>query len=482
MPSDILSALLLLLAPCATAFHHDAFRWRKVQLPLLRADVDLHSLVSDTCLESAGKVAPLSLLQVNAGSKRGTAAPKANGPVVHSNQTGESLALHAAAASVSTSANGSHTANLVVQTQAARRVLLSSTQQRRQQQPALPPQQQPPPTVAHPLPQPNQVAALQSARTTASSEDGGDAIQGLVFSGIVLIIVAGIYLLVVKEYRPGGDFESQLRADGPLKRPQQPFDNRSGRPLGQSLLTRKSVTGLPSGPLMDVRASVSRPHEPEEWNAELPMIYPQLVMPVAHTRLAVPVEPLGQPNFEVDVLGLSGVPLLSAALVEGAGTRDVQISLHSVSTLIAVITSGLDIMGADGVHIGKIVKESRPMESLKYVLQDRAGRAILTLISMNTDSRDFKMTSISGGRIVERATAVRRPKGKLPAEHYEIVANPNVDAVLVLGCFLAVVVFDPVVAVTGSMFRLPDAPSGRPSTAPRLESQSIAGVYRSFNQ
>ena len=52
------------------------------------------------------------------------------------------------------------------------------------------------------------------------------------------------------------------------------------------------------------------------------------------------------------------------------------------------------------------------------------------------------------------ATAVWRPKGKLPADHYEalvesqlrcpfgqVVANPNVDAVLVLACFLAVVVF-----------------------------------------
>lgn len=36
-------------------------------------------------------------------------------------------------------------------------------------------------------------------------------------------------------------------------------------------------------------------------------MYPPLVIPAAHTRLAVPVSPLmGHEQFEVDVLGLSG--------------------------------------------------------------------------------------------------------------------------------------------------------------------------------
>mmetsp|Transcript_6322 Transcript_6322/g.16968 ORF Transcript_6322/g.16968 Transcript_6322/m.16968 type:complete len:477 (-) Transcript_6322:50-1480(-) len=474
MPFIIVFALLV---PCVSSLPH-AYRW-KLRLPTLQAP-DLHSLVSDGCRGGSEKSAPLSLLQVNAGSKRSTAGPKAVAAVAHPNQTGESLPLHGLMASVSSSANQSHAAKLAVQTEASRRVRLSQQKQQQQQQ-----QQRPLLlAAAHPLPSPpNKVVALQS-RTASSTQ--GDAVQGLVFSVIVLVIVVGIYLLVVKDFRLGGDFETALRADGSMKRPPHPaqtaFDFRSGPPPGQSLLGRRSVaSGLPTGPLTDPRGSMGRRPEADDWNAELPMIYPQLVMPVAHTRLAVPIEPLAQPNFEVDVLGLSGVPLLSAALVEGVGTRDVQISLHSVSTLIAIVTSGLDILGPDGTHFGKVVKESRPTEALKYVLLDRAGRAILSLNSIQPDTRDFKMTSVSGGRIVERATAVRKPKGKLPADHYEIVANPNVDAVLVLGCFLAVVVFDPVNTVTGSMFRLPDMlQSGRPSTVPRLEPDFISGSYRPY--
>ena len=45
----------------------------------------------------------------------------------------------------------------------------------------------------------------------------------------------------------------------------------------------------------------------DNWYPELPTIYPPLVIPAAHTRLAVPVGPLtGHEQFEVDVLGLSG--------------------------------------------------------------------------------------------------------------------------------------------------------------------------------
>ena len=109
----------------------------------------------------------------------------------------------------------------------------------------------------------------------------------------------------------------------------------------------------------------------DNWYPELPTIYPPLVIPAAHTRLAVPVSPLmGHEQFEVDVLGLSGwssshvqsaraekhpgkpetwlkhwkmtetwlkqdsflgtgVPLLTASLVQENGLSKVQITLHS---------------------------------------------------------------------------------------------------------------------------------------------------------
>mmetsp|Transcript_143309 Transcript_143309/g.445465 ORF Transcript_143309/g.445465 Transcript_143309/m.445465 type:complete len:469 (-) Transcript_143309:162-1568(-) len=468
MPSPIPWVLLLLpLVPCGASFHKGLIFDKRI--PRRQANGALQTLALDGCLSSAETAVPLSLLQVNALSKRMRAGA--------SNQTGKRIPLHSV--QVAASASGGPRAKLAVQTRAAARSASPSD-------PAQPQQQQNsiPLAAAFSPGEPMKVAALQASRTAASTQ--GDALQGLVFTVIVLIIVVGLYLLVVKDYFPGGDFDAVLSSDGAGK--------RSLQPNAQSLLARRTLaSGLTTGPLTDPRSSMVPRQDPrtsmvprpsaDEWNAELPMIYPQLVMPVAHTRLAVPVEHLGRPQFEVDVLGLSGVPLLCAALVQGPGSCDIQISLHSVSTLVAVITSGLEIVGADGLFIGKIVKESRPMETLKYVLQDRASRPILALAGFNTDGRDFKLTSTSGGRVVERATAVRRPRGgKLPAEHYEIVANPNVDAVLVLACFLAVAVFDPASGVNGSTFRVPDAPSGRPSTAPRLESQSLVGLYDSYQQ
>mmetsp|Transcript_59391 Transcript_59391/g.173751 ORF Transcript_59391/g.173751 Transcript_59391/m.173751 type:complete len:473 (-) Transcript_59391:81-1499(-) len=471
MLSQIPRAVLLTLVPSAASLHRDALLLKAGPVPGGRVSGAWHSIVVDGCLDGNEKLPPLSLIQVNAESKRIAAAARANTTLAAANWTGENVSSHGLSGLPTDPANASHAAKLSVQTQ-ARRVPHAAHRDRQDQRPQ--------PEHSQLLSAVHSVVAVQSGRVAASSE--GDAVQGLIFSMIVVIIVGGIYLLVVRDYRPGGDFEAALRGDMATKRPQNPFDARSA-PLGQSLLARRSVasgmaSGLPTGPLTDPRGSMVRRPEAEEGSAELPMIYPQLVMPVAHTRLAVPVEPLGQPQFEVDVLGLSGVPLLSAALVEGLGSRDVQISLHSVSTLVAVVTSGMDILGADNTHFGTIVKESRPMERLKYVLQDKQGRPLLTLTCMHADSRDFKMTSVAGGRVVERATAVRRPRGKLPAEHYEIVANPNVDAVLVLGCFLAVVVFDPVSAVTGSAFRLPEVfVSGRPSSGPRPESYPSTSPY-----
>jgi len=336
------------------------------------------------------------------------------------------------------------------------------------------------------------VVALQAPAERAALElrSEGDATQGLIFSVICLTIVAGIYLLVVKEQRPvrdGAEAHDAFRRLCPCLpwstlppgemltlRPQVLSSRRLGQPLSGKVL---APSRLPTGPL-DPRISLGRRPQAEEWNTELPMIYPQLVVPVAHTRLAVPSAPLGYPQFEVDVLGLSGVPLLSAALVaNNSGARSVQISLHSVTTLLAVVTPRLEIFGADGTNFGKIVKEDKLGDGLQYVLQDRLGLPILTLTSARRDGRDFRMTSVYGGRVVERATVARRPQGKLPAEHYEIVANPNVDAVLVLACFLAVVVFDPVIDMPTSAMVLPSLPpSGRPSTVLRSEPQSLTGM------
>jgi len=174
-------------------------------------------------------------------------------------------------------------------------------------------------------------------------------------------------------------------------------------------------------------------------HSELPSIYPQLVMPLAHSRLAIPVEPLRLPQFEVDVLGLSGVPLLSASLTRKDGELIIQISLHSVGTLLATITQKLEMYDSSSRHFGTMTKEA----GNHYILRGLQGQTMLNILDQNGDLSSFKMSAVYEGRPTDLATCSRRPalQGRLPAEHFEVVANPNVDAVLALVCFLAVIVF-----------------------------------------
>jgi len=329
----------------------------------------------------------------------------------------------------------------------------------------------------------------------------GDVVQGLVFTMICLIIVVGIYVLVSNEYKPGeGAYPAPFDGADSAQRSTGWFHAWDAAPAGSSLLPPRSMWqqrpgsqaqaaqklastkslaaretlrptdpmrspfGMPGTPTFTAPGTQVDVARTDDWYTELPMIYRNLVMPVAHTRLAVPLAMLSQPTFEVDVLGLSGVPLLSAALQQKSGARSIEISLNGVR-LLAVVTSDLEILGADGLFYGVMKKDGAPpqhgvADGPQLVLRDREGRPILLLVATRKDSCgcDFKLSSVTAGRIVERATMVRRPSGRLPAEHYEVVANPNVDAVLVLAVLLAAVVFEtptPTLAAPSS---------GRPST------------------
>eukprot|EP00932_Pfiesteria_piscicida_P017246 SRR837773.4132.p2 GENE.SRR837773.4132~~SRR837773.4132.p2 ORF type:complete len:233 (+),score=52.67 SRR837773.4132:189-887(+) len=173
----------------------------------------------------------------------------------------------------------------------------------------------------------------------------------------------------------------------------------------------------------------------DDWYAELPEIYPQLVIPAAHTRLAVPLAQLTQPSFVLDILSRAGVPLLNAQLDEGP-TPTVEICQQD-GQLLASVTSDLAISGRDGQPFGTLCRERvAPQLGLadcpQLVMRDRLRRPICVLVATRRDAGgyDFKLHSVSAGRLVERATAVRRPPqppphGRLPGEHYELVVNPR---------------------------------------------------------
>lgn len=182
----------------------------------------------------------------------------------------------------------------------------------------------------------------------------------------------------------------------------------------------------------------------------VPILCPELIMPTMPTGLAVPVVPLHlqDSNFLFDVLGLSGPPLLTAAAsTTNSGKRCVEIRLHDVGTLLAIVTQDLRILTGDGALAGSLLATPAmylPGEDarVQYVLRDTSGHKVVS-IHAGKSLQEMEMVSLrpDGSKDHELSHVTRRPAGNLPAEHYEIVVSPDTDAVLQLSCFLAISLF-----------------------------------------
>lgn len=283
-------------------------------------------------------------------------------------------------------------------------------------------------------------AGSQESNATGRSQGVGVVVLGL--TG--LLVASFIVVLVFLRFHGSPD-RDRLRQGGDQPR-------RSANPA-QSLLrsfpampqksTDKDLGGLSTS----ARLSVTTPptnappqSRPPDLVSQLPTIYPKLVLPHAHTRLAVPVEPLAEHQWDIDVLGLSGVPLLCASL---AHSNMVSISLHNVNTLLATVSaadSSVELRGSGGTPFGTLFKEQK-----RHVLKDVLGRPILALSDASQDFSDLQLTAPNPENPEVFAVCKKRPAehNNLPAEHYELVAKPGVDSVLVLACMLGALVFQP---------------------------------------
>jgi hypothetical protein len=184
--------------------------------------------------------------------------------------------------------------------------------------------------------------------------------------------------------------------------------------------------------------------------------------------LAVPLNPLREPFFEVDVLGISGRSLLAVSMVqEMGGPRTLRVAWTDTGVILAQVTSNLEIFDSENARFGALREEQvqLPLDGLcRYQLSDRVGRPIMHFTAHRAGAK-WTVNSTSG---VERARVTREPPGNMPAEHYDLCTNPNVDTVLVLSCFLALVIFELPNLTSATPSALPSAgfiPSERPSTA-----------------
>eukprot|EP00933_Yihiella_yeosuensis_P052508 TRINITY_DN50603_c0_g1_i1.p1 TRINITY_DN50603_c0_g1~~TRINITY_DN50603_c0_g1_i1.p1 ORF type:complete len:531 (+),score=87.49 TRINITY_DN50603_c0_g1_i1:212-1804(+) len=309
-----------------------------------------------------------------------------------------------------------------------------------------------------------------------SRAQGGEeaaSIAGLLMLA-VLIISLGLYVIAaIWDGGLKGDQRRTVRGDRYGETMMSGHGTQKGLPMrpAESLLhswppmTTPQMTPPPSHPNLASSKSIasrpkwsSMPATSQEDYERMPMIYPQLVMP-NYTRLAVPVDPLLDPHFEFDILGLSGIPLLTAVAVSRNGRRSIEISLFNAGTNLVTVTPNLQLTRADGSLIGSIAKQGSegsqyypPSKGAaqQYVMRNSGGRTVL-LISPGRTLQEMKFVTTpdhgvgAGGSIQglrsEIASITRQPAGQLPAEHYEVVVWPNVDAVLILACFLALCVF-----------------------------------------
>ncbi|CAK0841231.1 unnamed protein product, partial [Prorocentrum cordatum] len=188
-----------------------------------------------------------------------------------------------------------------------------------------------------------------------------------------------------------------------------PYRQRQAAPgaLDSRLSTSRSTVPslLPAGQTPVITGDSRQPAQATEAPYGLPQIYPQLVMSLAHTRLAVPAEPLANQEFNVDILGVSGKILVTACLVEQGGARRIEIMLYPVGTLLATITSRLELFGGSGDFFGALVPEGG-----RHVLRDGGGAEKLAVVLSHRDDAELVVLSADpadGRTMVERGSAVR---------------------------------------------------------------------------
>jgi hypothetical protein len=169
------------------------------------------------------------------------------------------------------------------------------------------------------------------------------------------------------------------------------------------------------------------------------VMVPELVMPHAHMHLAIPSRVLENKVFTLDVLGLSGAPLLGASVaLEDDGSRTIRVSQPFTGKILASCTSSLQLFGPNSERVGHVCASTRDNE---FCLKDTNGTCRLFL---RWEVEGHKMSIVSSaysGGAADIGTLELKEPGRLPRRHYEMVVRPGVDAVPPLASFLALMVF-----------------------------------------
>jgi hypothetical protein len=187
--------------------------------------------------------------------------------------------------------------------------------------------------------------------------------------------------------------------------------------------------------------------------AGMPMLCPELLHD-QHTRLAIPAQPLMEQAFEMDILSYDASPLLTASRKNFETHSELWISLYQMPNAMAIVSDGQVVFRRDGQRVGGLEQ----MSGGRAIFRSTDGRPLLELEAQGPRLR--LLLPARGGKGEELARVTRRDPvvdtspGDMNAagsavsapfvasrEHYELVASPRVDAVLVISTCLAFMIF-----------------------------------------
>eukprot|EP00448_Togula_jolla_P037454 CAMPEP_0170624480 /NCGR_PEP_ID=MMETSP0224-20130122/30252_1 /TAXON_ID=285029 /ORGANISM="Togula jolla, Strain CCCM 725" /LENGTH=484 /DNA_ID=CAMNT_0010950999 /DNA_START=70 /DNA_END=1524 /DNA_ORIENTATION=+ len=179
-------------------------------------------------------------------------------------------------------------------------------------------------------------------------------------------------------------------------------------------------------------------------NVAPPALCPALVLPQCEAWFAVSVEKLMEGIGSFDVLGLSGNPLLRANVRHSqGGGRTIEVSMMPGNPMLASIGTPTEASCGPGVlevrnSTGWLYGYLKPTARREYALvcDDK------TVLTLNSDDHG-RLVLCAAGSSSPLARASKGMEGGVfvNAEHLQVRVDPGVDAVLMLCCVLAVVLF-----------------------------------------
>jgi len=182
-----------------------------------------------------------------------------------------------------------------------------------------------------------------------------------------------------------------------------------------------------------------------------PPLCPTLVMPVCEARFGVPMYELAQLSVEgeLNIVGLSGNPLLRAVVRKIGNARTLEISMPEQNSAPRATISPSTMELAGHGQQGSRALEIRGMRGSFYGLLEmrnsgacfviKDGQTVLT-IDGDAESLQLSIKSSVGLQLASvRCSA--EPFGGV--DHVEIRVEPGVDTVLVLAVVLAVLLLSP---------------------------------------